>query len=207
MLGGQGRLARAARRATRSAVSAPSFFQVNTQVAETLVALVLEDAAARRAGDRVLDLYAGVGTFTLPLADGAGEVVAVEASGLAVRDLRRNLEDARARGRRHAAATRRALWPSSARFDLAVVDPPRSGHAPDALAGLGGSGARRIAYVSCDPATLARDARGACRDRLHGSSPATPVDLFPQTYHVETVAVLDRRRIRRSVPTSGKSVT
>jgi 23S rRNA (uracil1939-C5)-methyltransferase len=103
-----------------------------------------------------------------------------------VRDLRRNLEA-------------NALWAEvvggdAARevagfshFDIAVVDPPRSGIAPEIIAAIASARPRALAYVSCDPATLARDAR-ALADNGYRLAKATPVDLFPQSYHVETVA-------------------
>ncbi len=166
-------------------VSAPSFFQVNTGGAEVLVELVL-DALAPDGTDRVLDLYAGAGTFTLPLAKVAGEVVAVEAASSAVRDLRRNLED-------------EGLWAdvvggdaareitSLGAFDLAVVDPPRSGIDVAVIDALAAARVRTLAYVSCDPATLARDAARLAEAGFTLTG-ATPIDLFPQTYHVEAVA-------------------
>ena len=171
-------------------VSAPSFFQVNTQAAEGLVQLVL-DALDADGSDRILDLYAGVGTFTLPLAECSGEVVAVESAGTAIRDLRRNLESAQLPADVIGGDAVRELA-TIGHIDGAVVDPPRSGLHADAAAALAATRVRTIAYVSCDPATLARDCASfdACGYSLES---ATPVDLFPQTYHVETVAVLRRR--------------
>jgi 23S rRNA (uracil1939-C5)-methyltransferase len=170
-------------------VSPASFFQTNTRLAERMTALVLEALQPAEA-DRVLDLYAGVGTFTLPLADTGAEVVAVEGTGSAVRDLRRNLELNGVCADVAPGDAARALA-DLGRFDLAVVDPPRAGMRPDALAALIDASPRRIAYVSCDPATLARDAR-MLADAGWTLGDVTPVDLFPQTYHVETVAVLER---------------
>jgi 23S rRNA (uracil1939-C5)-methyltransferase len=184
-------------------VSAPSFFQGNTRGAETLAALVSERLGAD-GSDRVLDLYAGVGTFTLPLAAVAGEVVAIEGAGSAVRDLRANLEDAGLDADVMPGDAARALAEAGT-FDLAVVDPPRAGMAPDALRSLAAARARRICYVSCDTATLARDARALTAAGYRLVS-ATPVDLFPQTWHVESLAVFDREG-QTSRPTAGKSVT
>jgi len=172
-------------------ISAPSFFQVNTSAAEKLVELVL-GALEPDGSDRVLDLYAGAGTFTLPLAEHAMEVVAVESAGSAVRDLRRNLEQ-------------NATWADvvggdAAReiaglghFDCVVVDPPRAGLDTAVIEALGSAKPRAIAYVSCDPATLARDA-ARLAEQGFTLTEATPVDLFPQTYHVETVARFERAR-------------
>ena len=117
-------------------ISAPSFFQVNTTAAEKLVELVLA-ALEPDGSDRVLDLYAGAGTFTLPLAEAAGEVVAVESAGSAVRDLRRNLEAAELWADVVGGDAAREL-PNIGTFDLAVVDPPRSGLHADAARALAG---------------------------------------------------------------------
>jgi 23S rRNA (uracil1939-C5)-methyltransferase len=174
------------------ALSAPSFFQVNTPGAETLVGLVL-DYLAPDGTDRVLDLYSGAGTFTLPLAQTAGEVVAVEASGPAVRDLRRNLESAQLWAEVVGGDAAREVG-SAGRCDLAVVDPPRSGLDPAVIEGLANEVRPGvIAYVSCDPATLARDT-ARLQESGYTLTAATPVDLFPQTYHVETVARFERTK-------------
>lgn len=169
------------------AVSAPSFFQVNTGAAEKLVSLALE--ALQPSGiDHVVDVYSGAGTFTLPLAESAGFVTAVEAEGSALRDLRRNLESAQLDAEIAPGDAARAL-PEIDAFDLAVVDPPRSGLAPAVLEALARSKPRAVAYVSCDPPTLARDVK-ALRASGYEIEAAWPVDLFPQTWHVETVALL-----------------
>lgn len=166
-------------------VSAPSFFQVNTGAAERLVELVLA-AAAPLDIDRALDLFAGAGTFTVPLAQLTREVVAVEASGSAIADLRRNLERNGAEADVVGGDAAREL-PRLGRFDLIVVDPPRAGLPPSLCMHLAEAGARVLVYVSCDPATLARDA-GRLREAGLRLDSVTPVDLFPQTYHVESVA-------------------
>jgi len=173
-------------------ISAPSFFQVNTKAAEKLVELVIA-ALEPDGSDRVLDLYAGAGTFTLPLAETAGEVVAIESAGSAVRDLRRNLESAELYADVIGGDALREL-PGIGHIDSAVVDPPRAGLHPDAALALAATRVRTIAYVSCDPATLARDCAALA---AHGYTltSAIPVDLFPQTFHIETVATF-----RRSTP-------
>lgn len=170
-------------------VSAPSFFQVNTEAAETLVATVLSRLEPDGT-DRVLDLYAGVGTFTLPLAELAGEVVAIEGAGSSVRDLNANIESAGVWADVMPGNAARALA-EAGRFDTAVVDPPRAGMSPDVLRALIATRARKVCYVSCDPATLARDAAGLV-DAGYRLTSAVPIDLFPQTWHVETVAVFER---------------
>jgi 23S rRNA (uracil1939-C5)-methyltransferase len=174
---------------TTMAISAPSFFQVNTKAAEKLLSLVL-DGLAVDGTDRVLDLYSGAGTFTLPLAVVAGETIAVEAASSAVRDLRRNLENAELWADVIGGDAGRELA-TIGHLDAVVVDPPRAGLQPEAVASLAATNATRIAYISCDPTTLARDTKSLTENGYRLVS-ATPVDLFPQTYHIETVAIFER---------------
>lgn len=169
-------------------VSAPSFFQVNTRGAERLQELVLEGLDPTQ-DDEAMDLYCGAGTFTLPLARACGWVSAVESYGPAVRDLRRNLDAAQVPNVDPIGGDADLEFPDTD-ADVIVVDPPRAGLAENVVRKLSDQPARAIAYVSCDPATLARDLD---RFRAAGTfEPAriTPVDLFPQTYHVETVCLL-----------------
>ena len=169
-------------------VSAPSFFQVNTRAAAALRAQVGQ-LAADATPNVIADVYAGVGTFTLPLARIA-PTVAIEGSSHALGDLRRNLD---------AAGLEADVLPGDAEHaleeiegvDLVVVDPPRSGLGATAEQALVGARPARIIYVSCDPATLARDAAALAKDGYTLDS-ATPFDLFPQTYHVETIACFSR---------------
>lgn len=172
----------------RYLVSAPSFFQVNTRAAAKLRTLVAHAVAESRPA-HVVDAYAGVGTFTLPIARTA-RTTAIEASGAALRDLRRNLAHARLDATIVPGDAAYALG-SVGSADVVVVDPPRAGLSRPALDAVVGTGASRIIYVSCDPTTLARDAK-LLHEKGFMLVQATPVDLFPQTYHVETVAVFTR---------------
>jgi 23S rRNA (uracil1939-C5)-methyltransferase len=175
----------------RYSVSPASFFQVNTAQAEKLVEVVV-DSLEPDPDEPVLDLYCGVGTFTLPLAASGARVLAVEASGSAIKDLERNLQDARLAARILPGEASRVLEDERPSVRSSVVDPPRAGLSVKALESLAAATRERIVYVSCDPSTFARDA-----GRLSGAGFAlgrvTPVDLFPQTYHVELVGVFDRR--------------
>ena len=174
----------------RMRVSAPSFFQVNTKGAEKLVELVM-DALRPAEDEEAMDLYCGAGTFTLPLARRAGFVSAVESYGPAVRDLRRNLETAGLDNVDPIGGDAGREFPDTD-ADVIVVDPPRSGLAADVVSRLSNQPARAIAYVSCDPATLARDLGRFEEAGTFVAKRVTPVDLFPQTYHVETVTLLER---------------
>ena len=175
----------------RFLTSAPSFFQVNTAQAERLVALVQEGLELEE-GDYVADLYAGGGTFSVPLAAAGADVVAVESAGSSVRDLRRNAERAGVDIEVIGGDTAREL-PELGDLDALVVDPPRAGLAEGVVDSIAAAAPRRVAYVSCDPATWARDVARfeAAGYRL---ARATPVDLFPQTYHVEVVSIFTRER-------------
>jgi 23S rRNA (uracil1939-C5)-methyltransferase len=117
-------------------------------------------------------------------------VTAIEGTGAALRDLRANLETAGLAADVLGGDAARALG-DAGEFDLAVVDPPRSGMDPEVVTALVRTGVRRFAYVSCDPATLARDARLFASTGLRLVS-ALPIDLFPQTWHVETIALFER---------------
>ena len=179
----------------RYLTSAPSFFQVNTAQADALVstALSLLGGEDGLSGSFVADLYAGGGTFSIPLAKAGADVAAVESAGSSVRDLRRNAE-------RNGVAdaidviggdTAREL-PELGQVDALIVDPPRAGLASGVPAAIAAAGPERVVYVSCDPVTFARDI--AMFETLgYTLESAQPVDLFPQTYHCETVGLIIRR--------------
>ena len=171
------------------ATQAPSFFQVNTAQAGKLVEEVLRGLGDVD-GAYVADLYAGGGTFSLPLAHAGADVVAVEAAGSSVRDLRHNAEandvDIEVVGG-DAARELAGLG----QLDALVVDPPRAGLAESVVADIVAARPERIAYVSCDPATWSRDVARLESAGYHLES-AVPVDLFPQTYHVEVASIFHR---------------
>lgn len=174
----------------RMRLSAPSFFQVNTAGAEILIELVM-DALRPTENEVAIDLYSGAGTFTLPLARRCAYVAAVEAYGPAVRDLRRNVEAAGLDNVDAIGGDAVREFPDED-ADVLVVDPPRAGLADDAVDLIASTSVRDVAYVSCDPATLARDLRRFVDEGTFVPVSATPVDLFPQTYHCETVVHLTR---------------
>jgi 23S rRNA (uracil1939-C5)-methyltransferase len=172
-------------------VSAGRFFQVNTAVAETLVDLVVEWLTPTPDGN-VLDAYCGVGLFSLPLAERAGLVFAVELDPGATEDMILNLGDQGnvevIEGPVEAVL---ADLVETEPLDAAVVDPPRQGLDVAVIDALVASGPPRLVYVSCDPATLARDVKRLARGG-YTLDDVQPVDMFPQTYHIETVALLTR---------------
>jgi len=171
----------------RLRISAGSFFQVNTEQAQQLLRLVLEFANVGPA-DVVLDAYGGVGTFALHLAERAREAIVVESNPWAVHDARENASDL-PNVRVIEGAVEDVLPSLDQAIDVAVVDPPRAGMAPRALEALAAKHPRRIVYVSCDPGSLARDLR-ALLDRGYRLETVQPVDMFPQTHHIETVSLV-----------------
>jgi tRNA/tmRNA/rRNA uracil-C5-methylase (TrmA/RlmC/RlmD family) len=143
----------------------------------------------------VADLYAGAGLFTAPLADAVGEtgsVLSVEGSPGTSRDARKNLHGASqveiVQGR-----VERVLREKPRNFDALVLDPPRAGAGKAVVNQLIGAGPRAIAYVSCDPASFARDL-GYFQQGGWGLAGLRALDLYPHTHHMETVALLTPRR-------------
>jgi 23S rRNA (uracil1939-C5)-methyltransferase len=175
----------------RLRISAGVFAQANASLLAPLRAAVLRAVGD---GSGVAELFCGAGLFTLGLARRFERVLAVEANTRATRDLAFNLERAGNVGGVEilTLAVERAL-PRVAAFapDVVVLDPPRTGLERPVRDRLGGLGAGRIVYVSCDPATLARDLRVLC-DTGYSLVHLEAFDLFPQTHHVESLAVLER---------------
>ena len=183
----------------RFRVSADSFFQVNNVQTAALIEQALAMLEPQRT-DIVLDGYSGVGLFSAFLSPRAARVIAVESQPSAVMDARAN---ATLNNQNNVTALEGTLERllgqlhyRRERIDLALVDPPRAGCHPKALQALQVLAPRAICYVSCDPSTLARDIATLCGN--NGSTgryrlvAAQPVDMFPQTYHIETVALLAR---------------
>lgn len=181
----------------RFRLSARSFYQVNHDQAERLY-----DAAVRLAGltekDSVLDLYCGAGTITLCLARHAGKAYGVEIIDAAIRDARENaarngLENTEFfcadAGEAALEFARRGV-----KLDVIVVDPPRKGVSRDVIAAMLEMAPKRIVYVSCDPATLARDVK-LLREGGYALTHAEAFDLFPRCAHIETVVLLSKGEI------------
>ena len=184
-------------------ISSNSFFQTNTEQADRLLDSALE-ALALTGTERVLDVYAGTGTFTLPIATRSAEAIGIESSEIAVRDAERNAA-------RNGIANAR-FWKGEAmevlrdRFDsgprdassgrpeihAVLVDPPRAGLHPGVVSRLIRLGAPRLVYISCNPGTLGRDLALLCESRF-ALEWIQPVDMFPHTPHIECVAALRAR--------------
>ena len=187
-------------------ISSASFFQTNSDQAERLLETALEGLELT-GGERILDLYSGTGTFTLPLARRAREVIGIESNEAAVRDAERNaarngIENARfwvgdamdllrdRFGLGPATGARPA--PDLETIDAVLVDPPRVGLHAGVVSRLAELGAPRLVYVSCNPSTLGRDLALLCLERYRLEW-VRPVDMFPHTAHIESVAALSRR--------------
>jgi 23S rRNA (uracil1939-C5)-methyltransferase len=169
--------------------NAEAFFQINP----SLLGPLIDFALAGASGGSALDLYSGVGLFTVPLARNFSRVLAVEANPTATRFARRNLQDAALSNARVITATVTEWFRSgpTAAADFVLLDPPRAGAESAVIKGILDLHPASISYVSCDPATLARDlkkliAGGYAVERV------LAFDLFPQTHHVETVVQLSR---------------
>ena len=166
--------------------NAQAFFQINPALLPQLMEFALSDAG----GETALDLYCGVGLFTLPLARRFARVVGVEGNSVATRFARRNLQQAGLTNARVVTASV-AEWmrSKSGEVDFVLLDPPRAGAESAVIKGMLELHPQRISYVSCDPATLARDLKKLIAGGYAIESVAG-FDLFPQTHHVETVVLL-----------------
>ena len=168
-------------------IASPSFFQVNIEQAEQL-ALMVRTRLELKGTETLVDAYAGVGTFAVLLAPLVGRVVAIEESQAATKDAAfnaRTLGNVEIRQGR----TEDVLGTLDSTPDVVILDPSRAGCRPAALEAIIRRAPRRAIYVSCDPATLARDLRLLVEGGLRVSK-VEPIDMFPQTHHVECVATL-----------------
>ncbi len=175
------------------------FIQVNAGLNQDMIARAI-DLLDPQANERVLDLFCGLGNFTLPLARRAGSVVGVEGEAALVARAKDNaVRNGIGNAEFHAADLAKSLadepWMrssgSTAAFDKLLLDPPRAG-AAEVLQQLPLKGVRRIVYVSCHPGSLARDAGFLVRERGYTLKAAGAMDMFPQTAHVESIAMFER---------------
>jgi tRNA/tmRNA/rRNA uracil-C5-methylase (TrmA/RlmC/RlmD family) len=174
-------------------VSPGGFWQVHPDAADVLTEAVITGLLPRP-GERALDLYAGVGLFAGSLADAVGvtgNVIAVESSSVAAMDASRNLADLpQAQFVRADVAKALGRPEQFGAVDVVVLDPPRSGAGARVVSGIAGLRPRGIAYVACDPAALARDL-ATFAEHDYQLANLRGFDMFPQTHHVECVAILE----------------
>jgi 23S rRNA (uracil1939-C5)-methyltransferase len=175
-------------------LSVPSFFQVNRLQAETLYRRAV-DFAGLTGKETVVDLYCGTGTISLVMAQQAGKVIGAEIVPEAIEDAKENarrngIENAEFlcadAGEAAAELARRGLQP-----DVISVDPPRKGLSQPVIDAIGQMAPPTLVYVSCDPATLARDVK-LLEEQGYRLQKAEAVDMFPRTWHVETVCQMSR---------------
>ncbi|EKU71557.1 23S rRNA (uracil(1939)-C(5))-methyltransferase RlmD [Selenomonas sp. F0473] len=175
-------------------ISPRSFFQVNTAQAEVLYEQALQYADLHGT-ETAIDAYCGTGTITLFLAQKARKVYGIEIVRPAILDAQKNARDNGIKNAEFIVGDATKVMPSlykqGVRPDVVVVDPPRAGCTPTVLKTFADMKPRRIVYVSCNPATLARDL-AIMKDLGYAAQEIQPVDLFPQTSHVETVALITR---------------
>ena len=173
-------------------LSPRSFYQVNHHQAQRLYQAAIEQAGITKS-DTVLDLYCGVGTITLAMAAAAGKVIGVEVIPQAVEDARDNAQRNGIENAEFfcgdAGQAALELEKNGVKADVAVVDPPRKGLNADTIEALARMAPRRIVYVSCDPATLARDV-ALLKQRGYRLQNAMACDLFPKCAHIESIVCL-----------------
>jgi len=171
-------------------IPADGFFQNNTDGADALVRLV-RDVLEVGEGDTLLDGYCGVGLFGATVGRDAARVIGIESTPGAVKFARSNMTAAGVEHHIISGSFTKDIDKLDEYWDVAVVDPPRKGLGKNGVEAVTAAMPRRIAYVACDPASLARDAR-MLESYGYEFIDATPVDMFPQTYHIEIVARFDR---------------
>jgi 23S rRNA (uracil1939-C5)-methyltransferase len=179
-------------------VSHDAFFQVNTSAAATLCGTIadMSNAGAR---DSAIDFYCGTGSISIFLAERAGRVEGVDSSECAIKDARANADKNGVKNLtftcRDAERAAAGYARDGARPDIVVLDPPRRGCGKSMISSIKAIGAERIIYVSCDPATLSRDAAllSSFGGAEYGVDEVRPVDMFPRTANIETVTLFIRK--------------
>jgi 23S rRNA (uracil1939-C5)-methyltransferase len=178
----------------RFRIAADTFFQVNTRQAERLVPCLMEALGPGPGGGTLLDAYSGIGTYSLPLAAAGWHVLGLELHPRAVAMARLNAaaNQLESRVRFEQADVPLVLEERLQGMEALVLDPPRKGLTPGATAAILANPPARIAYISCDPASLARDLAQLCASGTYRLNWVQPVDFFPNTSHVEALAALER---------------
>lgn len=177
-------------------ISPVAFVQVNHSQMENLYGYALEKTSLRPT-DTVLDLYCGIGAMTCLIAREAGRVIGIDEVHSAIVDGEANARNNGMENVTYLTGRVEEVLPELVAAgtvpDVVFLDPPRAGAKPEVLDVIRQAGPREIMYISCDPATLARDLSRLCHDDAYRISLVKPVDMFPQTYHVETVCLLTRK--------------
>ncbi|MEE3717821.1 23S rRNA (uracil(1939)-C(5))-methyltransferase RlmD [Tumidithrix elongata RA019] len=171
---------------------ADTFFQVYTEQAEAMVSVIQEELGLQ-GHELLLDAYAGIGTISLPLAQSVKQVIAIEIQPQATQQAILNAQMNGIDNIQFLTGKVEDLLPTlEIQPDITILDPPRKGCEPSAIAHLHSHPSQQIAYVSCNPATLARDLNLLCADNAYRITRIQPFDFFPQTSHVESVTFLTK---------------
>lgn len=167
-----------------------TFFQVNTETAQALLEVIIKQLDLQ-GNEVLLDAYCGIGTFTLPLAQRVGEVIAIEVHEASVRQAQQNAQSNNIINATFLAGTVETLLPQLEKVpDIVLLDPPRKGCDRQVVDTLLKTQPSRLVYVSCNPATLARDLNRLCQSGSYRLIFVQPADFFPQTAHIECAAFL-----------------
>jgi 23S rRNA (uracil1939-C5)-methyltransferase len=170
-----------------------AFFQVNTEQAEALMQVVLDELALQ-GQETILDAYCGIGTLTLPLAKRVKRTIGIELQAAAIDQALQNAQINDIENVTFQIGAVEQILPALEVVpDVVVLDPPRKGCDTQVIQSLRQMQPARIVYVSCNPATLARDLKLLCEGQIYELQRIQPVDFFPQTAHVECVAFLNQR--------------
>ena len=172
---------------------AGGFCQVNLAQNRQLIETVLEFCQVKKT-ETVLDLYCGMGNFSIPFAMEAKEVFGIEGQGSAIRSAKKNATNAKLTNTRFLKSSVHGacldLAEKGEHFDCVLIDPPRPG-APGLASQLAAITSKRLVYISCDPATLCRDLADLTHEGF-AICKIQPIDMFPQTHHIETVVLLEK---------------
>ena len=173
---------------------AETFFQINTSVAENLLQAIITQLNLS-GEETILDLYSGIGTFSLPLAKQVKKVIGIESYSLSVEQANHNAEVNDIENVEFIKGLAEKILPELEILypDIVILDPPRKGCQPEAIKTLASFKPEKIVYLSCHPATLARDLKLLCQNVQYKLVWIQPADFFPQTPHVETAVILHRR--------------
>lgn len=167
-----------------------SFFQVNTNVAESLFTWVIDELNLQ-GHETVIDLYCGIGTLTLPIAKKVDKVIGIEFDKIAIELANHNAVINDIDNVKFMEGKSEVIFPElTTDADVVILDPPRKGCQPEVIEALLKMKPRKIVYVSCHPATLARDLKMLCENNDYRLERVKPADFFPQTTHVETAVIL-----------------
>ncbi len=178
-------------------LTADTFFQIYTEQAELLVELLLDNLDLQST-ETIVDAYCGVGTFTLPLAPHCRKCYGIEIQPQAITQAQNNarLNNLTDRVEFITGKVEEILPNLGIKPDILILDPPRKGCEPEVIAFIAQSEIDRVVYISCNPATLARDLQLLCNDNKYKIQTIQPIDFFPQTAHVETMVILVRSESR-----------